>query len=354
MSERPAKTKSRDPGVELMRTLMMFGVCVLHTAQIGVPFEVLSANSILWAFFVCSVDGFVFISGYYGIRFRLSKIVSLYAVGAFCAFVNIVGLIALGHPVVSSIYEVVERFLCGTWFLHAYVVLMCFAPLLNRCIDETNKELAIEVAVPIILLVFGWTWLSGEFRILKIPFPNSTGFGSHTWLTLLGVYVLARVYRVLGLKQHVKGWMVLVLVPVIVVVTAFYRGILGSYNSPQILLLTMLVFWSFQRLRVSPFWEKVAVLVSPSLFAIYLLHYGPCGRLLYEHFAYIKTSQSYPIVILSAIFATAVFVLSLAADIPRRCLMHCFYKSLCSASEWLDRKYQKLIEKGCVYYAKEF
>lgn len=346
VSETRLTAKEREPGIELMRILMMFGICVLHTAHLGLPFKVLSANSIFWALFVCSVDGFVFISGYYGIKFRLSKIVSLYTIGTFCALLNLIGLIVTGHPVRPATYEVFERFFCGTWFLHAYAVLMCFAPLVNRCLNAENKRGALEVAIPMIALVFGWTWFSGECKILKVPFPCSTGFESHSWLTLLGVYVVARLYRVLKFERFIKWWMVIVFVPAITVATAFYRGILGSYNSPQIIFFTLLVFWSFKQMKVSSFWSKAIAFVAPSLFAVYLLHYGPYGRLIYEHFVYLKLSTCCPVVILSALLAVAVFVLSLLADAPRRFLTHVFHRRLSLLNDKMDRAYQKLLEKG--------
>lgn len=341
--------KDRDVGIDLMRSLMMFGICVLHTAHLGVPFAVLSANSIFWALFVCSVDGFVFISGYYGIKFRPSKIISLYGIGVFCALINLVGLIAHGQSIGCAAYNVFERLFRGTWFLHAYVVLMCFAPALNYCMSENDRKSALIFALPIIGLVFGWTWLSGEFTILKIPFPCSTGFGSHTWLTLIGVYVVARLYKIMDLDSVINVKMVLMILPILTVATAFYRGILGSYNSPQIILFTVLIFWLFKHIKLSRLFAKVIVLVTPSLLSVYLLHYGPFGRLMYEKFAYLKPVNGCMTVVGSALFAFSIFILSIIADIPRRLVVKALAVPIKALEKKIDVSYQSIVEKVTGY-----
>ena len=77
--------KVRISGIELYRALLMFGICLLHTVSQG--------NGGVGSAVVCSVlqacvCGFVFISGWFGIRFRPAKLVRLYGVGVFAALVN--------------------------------------------------------------------------------------------------------------------------------------------------------------------------------------------------------------------------------------------------------------------------
>ena len=349
MKDRKIETRDRDYGIELMRIIMMFGVCVLHTAHLGVPFKILSANSLLWAFFVCSVDGFVFISGYYGIKFRPSKILSLYCIGFFCALLNLVGLVSQGQPFKFSTYCIVEHLFCGTWFLHAYVVLMCFAPALDKCFNSNDKKSALAIALPLVTLVFVWTWFADEFKVLKMPFPTSTGFGSHTWLTLLGVYVVARLCRIIKFDRLIKPQLVLIAIPILTTVTAFYRGALGSYNSPQIIILTVLVFWLFKHVRISPLWIRVTSLITPSLFAVYLLHYGSFGRLLYERLICLRHIDGIPVVMASLIIATVVFALSLLVDIPRRLVVKMFAQQIEVINKRVDDFYQKVLEKVSFY-----
>lgn len=63
----------RNASIELLRIIFMFGICLIHASSNSVfPRNVAQP----------SVVGFIFISGYYGIRFRLSKILGLYAIAA--------------------------------------------------------------------------------------------------------------------------------------------------------------------------------------------------------------------------------------------------------------------------------
>ena len=72
----------RDTSIECYRVVLMFGIVLLHTiTQCG--FCRRGLDNMLST----CVDSFVFISGYYGIRFTFSKAVRLVSIGIFCAAV---------------------------------------------------------------------------------------------------------------------------------------------------------------------------------------------------------------------------------------------------------------------------
>lgn len=64
----------RDGRIELFRCTMMFGVCLLHALDQG---GYADAHRGLDNLMTPCVDGFLFISGYYGIRLRLKSIFRL-------------------------------------------------------------------------------------------------------------------------------------------------------------------------------------------------------------------------------------------------------------------------------------
>lgn len=70
----------RNPAIEAYRCLLMFGICILHSCHIFYP------NSAYWPKSVlCTcVVGFVFISGWFGVRFSVSKVMKLCGVYAYC------------------------------------------------------------------------------------------------------------------------------------------------------------------------------------------------------------------------------------------------------------------------------
>lgn len=74
----------RDNNIELFRALLMLGICVLHAITMcGHPNQWLSGP------LSACVDGFVFISGYYGVKFKSSKIIKLDALGIYCVVAGV-------------------------------------------------------------------------------------------------------------------------------------------------------------------------------------------------------------------------------------------------------------------------
>jgi len=77
----------RNPSIELYRCLLMYGICLLHAVtQCG--------HNVPWLANVLTtcVVGFVFISGWFGVKFTWWKLVKLYGIGTYAALVLFVGL----------------------------------------------------------------------------------------------------------------------------------------------------------------------------------------------------------------------------------------------------------------------
>ena len=73
----------REESIEAFRVLLMLGICLLHVCgtQCGHPTQWL-ANMLYWC-----VPGFVFISGWFGMRFSLKKIIRLYGLALYAALI---------------------------------------------------------------------------------------------------------------------------------------------------------------------------------------------------------------------------------------------------------------------------
>jgi len=89
--------KQRSDGVELFRCLSMFVIVLYHTWCHGIfgPDNGMMNLQAWWTVFFCAlliwhVDGFVAISGWFGIRFSWRKLVTLYGVILFYSLLGIV------------------------------------------------------------------------------------------------------------------------------------------------------------------------------------------------------------------------------------------------------------------------
>lgn len=83
-----SKELTRESGTELLRILLMLMIITHHLIVHGAKLELLGSNSLLIdsrtnpypflnSFFVIGVDGFIFISGFYGINYKLKGLVNI-------------------------------------------------------------------------------------------------------------------------------------------------------------------------------------------------------------------------------------------------------------------------------------
>ena len=95
----------RNASIEFYRVMLMFGICFLHAVGFGGHGEPWVCNV-----FASCVVGFVFISGWFGVRFSWGKIAKLYGVGMYAAvvfgiLVHVTGMAADGGAAVAMAYN---------------------------------------------------------------------------------------------------------------------------------------------------------------------------------------------------------------------------------------------------------
>ena len=283
----------RNASIELFRLLLIFGICLLHSAIDPGYARAWFINITCFC-----VTAFAFISGYYGISFRPSKIVRLVGTGVICALI-------CGRGNISHAWGIYG----GYWFLHVYVLMMCLAPLVDGALSRKG---AIAVAMPLLVTVFVWGDLPSLPFFSRLNIPVTPGLEAYSGLTLLGAYVAARIYRLYGLER-MRGTWVIVIISILVVLAALG---MNEYNNIVALFLSAMFFTAFDKIRLPSWLSRFVLLLSPSVFAIYLLHQPMIG---FET-GVVKRLANFGSGIYAAYFAAAltVFFLALAVDLPRR------------------------------------
>lgn len=133
----------RNSSIELLRILAIFGIVVMHT-NAAVMKECYGINQI-WTqiengVFNAGVSVFVLISGFYGIRRNKNKIVTLWTTVAFYSVVSaMVGYVLMGESVKSLLTAAIPISTNRYWFISCYIILMLFAPYINRFIELTSQ-----------------------------------------------------------------------------------------------------------------------------------------------------------------------------------------------------------------------
>ena len=301
---------TRDVGIDLYRCLLMFGICLLHSiAQAGhnVPWV---ANMRLWC-----VPGFMFISGWFGIRFSVVKVIKLFGISFYCAMMFVAFDVLVSNSFNGNCFMRVYGIAKGQWFLNAYVIVMCFAPMVDLAVDRmTVKEL-----YPLVLVAFLWSFATTLPIVSYVP--SSQGLTAYSFLTLLGVYVVARfakrVYDEGGVFCRLVSnrKVVLLIIGISLVMAAIG---LGDYNSPFAIMIAGGMFFLVKHCGIPSWLGRVCVWLGPSMFAVYLMHSHGQG------WGYLREIQdglllrNVPIGGAYLLTALVVFVVCIVADLPRR------------------------------------
>lgn len=302
----------RNANIELFRMMLMFGIVLLHTSAHAFVFY----HWLQYSMDFC-VTGFVFISGYYGIKFSCKKIIKLYCTAIVCVLIS--GLTDVCSGRVDGLIDYIalcHRHLLGCWFVHAYAVLMLISPMINAALEKNGWEW------PFVFVAFVWSYLS-SFGVTSSYLPTVIGFGSHTPLTLVGVYVVARRFSRYGLAEKIP---LKIAVPGAIGLLIFGCAGFSRYNSAFAVVLSALLFVTFSKAVSLPVWASRMVLcLSPSVFSIYVLHNSVYNEYLTARLGeilYTKVGCALACIIFSAM---ATYLACLLVDCLRRLLVSCFY-----------------------------
>lgn len=249
--------KGRNAGIEVYRCLLMLGIVIIHATGHCVYKQAWGTQLFDWC-----VAGFVFISGFFGLKFKPSKCLSLIAIGVWCS--TLAGLLS-GANLRTAILGV-----NGVWFLWSYIVLMLLAPLIDEAVENCGKANLVKVLLPIFLLIQVWMFLLAV-PIVRDLMPNPRGLQGLSFLSLIPIYISARIYRRFDLGRFISNRFIWITVPVCMALCLC--GFWWYWWVPAILL-SVVSFKVFSELKVPSMLGRLAVFAAPSMFSIYILHFS--------------------------------------------------------------------------------
>ena len=301
---------TRNLSVEFLRICMMFGIVLLHVITQG---GYLDAGGVLTRKFInilspC-VAGFVFISGYFGIKFTVKKFLRLWALLLFYTI-----FFCLPYGSQSFLYHITNN-----WFLYAYFVLMTLSPVINSALEGANSQQILSRGLPIVITVYGWSYLC-VIPYVKEYIPVPLGFAPLSFFTMLGIYTAARMFKLLNIEERLKRgkpWMIVsvFLISVLMVVLGFHH-----HNSPFSLIVVALMFFIVKNwLPIEVHGAKLINLVAPSMFAVYLIHSTASGHVFFKWFlSYLIEVIGLSVFTAYFVSAVVVFILCVNIDLVRR------------------------------------
>lgn len=278
LSDSPTK-RNHNPGVAVFRCLLMW-LIVLHHSICHTKFGSDMRWLPVFLLTIPAVDGFLSISGWYGVRLKWGKVVDLAGQIAFYAvlFSGLSIILArmgiVEHPVVA---------VGNAWYGIAYLALLVLSPLLNAGLESLISGGMAKGFMGAFAVLFIVDWAS---RAVGLGF-HVNGFGSHTCMTFIFVYCMVylhrRVYGALSLRSAgCVGAVAFLLYLVAFFARAYCIGggasVLqvvekwGFYNCPLVIACAYSAFSIFLHLKVPAVLCRILTFLSPSIFAVYLIH----------------------------------------------------------------------------------
>ena len=333
--------KTRDSNMELLRVIAMLLIMVIHASNRALPMpnaeDIVSNPSstllqfIARGFSIMGVDVFVMLSGWYGIRPRLSRLAELLFQILFFGVVCLSAYVLVNRQLPFSLGETILTLFIlddtSYWFIKCYLGLYLFAPVLNTFVEHaTKRQFALTLCgLFAFQFVFGWVfeataWIRAGY---SLPF-------------FMCLYLLARFMR----KHHPKftrlprfvDLSVYVGMAAILSVGVFFLrrylglgGVLYFYNSPFVILAAVGLLLFFSKLS---FRSQVVNWLGVSTLSIYLTHssnfigeyYDECVRYWFA----CETRMTF--LAYTLLLIVAVFFCSILLDKVRLLLWHAIAK----------------------------
>lgn len=333
--------KGRDSNIELLRIVSMLLVMVVHAdyLALGAPSAVDISTSYGSSFMRAYVEAlscicvnvFIIISGWFGIRFKLVRLMEFVFQVIFISIVLYVLMRLLRHIDTMSFMDWIRLFFIKArsyWFVKAYLILYVFAPVLNAFTDNCSRN-------QLKVFLIGFYLLQSIYGFYASNVWFSEGYSP---LSFMGLYILARFMRL-----YPNRWMsfskytdiaVYLLFSALTAVCALYmtpifeKGatLMFLYSSPLIIFATLYFFLFFTKLS---FKSQLINWVSISAFAVYLVH---CSEYIFEPYylstikRWFDTNTSITFLIYTISFIASLFCMAILLDKIRMTVWRWLYQ----------------------------
>lgn len=276
----------RSSNIELLRILAMFLVLVLHALNlaIGIPNQTQCIASpgnafirlFLQSLSIVAVNVFILISGWFGIKPTLKKLISLmFQVFFFTISILLVSGIIRGFGNISPGSMLKSLMITKSyWFVKSYICLFILSPILNLFAEKADKRTfgLLLICFFVFQTIYGWTDSAPEFNY------------GYSVIAFIGLYLLARYLKMYPVRQLsdrrlcFSAYLLLSLLLALGVWTLIRVGfhtkhsipVAFSYINPLVVLSSIALFFSFANTEIP--YSKTINWLAVSAFSVYIIH----------------------------------------------------------------------------------
>ena len=280
----------RELNVELLRIILMIMIVCHHFLMRGRGLHLLYTSGstrinhdalhglFIDSFLIMTVNCFIFISGYYGIKFRVKTVLSLFiqAVTYSIAIDVIYNLVTDGELSMDTIWNGILSIPNGQWwFITAYFFLYLLSPFLNLAKKHLTKFQFLYVlgVLTLINFIVGFTLDPSALGVLN----------GYSLFSFICMYFYGQAFNgYLDLKKGKLFYFSLYIICSLLIFTMFdvclkYFSVdlawtAFSYNNPLVLISAISFFFFFKNLKIS---YTAISFFSSSVLAVYLVHEHP-------------------------------------------------------------------------------
>ena len=351
LSRSAAGSSERNYGIDALRLVLMYMVCVLHTLGQG---GILSASAagtleykVYWFMEVlsfCAVDGFALISGYTAKNKArsCSRIIDMWLQVFFYSFVLTLLLSCLSGTIDLPVKELIKAALPVTfekyWYFTAYFALFFAIPVLNSFLFSLEAASARKALILMVALY-------SVTGVVADPFKMHSGYSALWLIVLYGIGCLAKRGELFEKRRSgtLIAWWALSLF-----LSWFFHVYLGTrrlftYVSPTILLSGLIMVILSSRLKLK---GAMIAKLSPLAFGIYLFQLNQIiwNKYLKNAFTFVLTKNIFLGVVYVLLIALAIWAAGLIVEWIRTMLFSLLHVSAFSkrASALADKGLSKL------------
>lgn len=303
--------KQRNSNIELLRFILMFAICLWHLFVHGfgikdignstrINYQYLITCSIL----VPTVNCFMLISGYYGIKFNIKKMLNLIIQASFYFWLCTIFVFIIQKNINPQRFFHIFPIATKTWwFLTEYFTIFMITPIINKGLSSLTKQQFI--------FILGTLFFINSFGEYLMRASLGSNFISLLILYLTGRFLyLHKVTITRNTSIFIWTGSTIILASSVCASTLIHPQItwlLFSYNNPLIIIQAIAILYfclSFPEKHFQPF-----IKLGSHCFAIYLLTEG-IGFRLYSSWSKIMINHNLLITIL-VILTTCFFCIFL-------------------------------------------